>query len=326
MNRTMLSERSLIEDILAPLTKNGSGALGLTDDAAFIRPAPGHDLVITQDSLQAGVHFFDGDPLDLVAKKALRVNLSDLFAKGAQPQHYLLSLFIPPAMGEAELKTFASGLKEDQTAYGIELLGGDTVRTPGAFGLTVTMSGEVPQGQMIRRSGAAPGDLVYVSGTIGDAALGLKILNREISVGADKDREYLVSRYRLPQPPVSAGEVLRAYASAAMDISDGLAGDLYLLTQASGVTARIEGSSVPLSGPAGAAVKQQPELLGAVLAGGDDYQILCTVPENKAGEFERASDGTFTKIGLIGAGAGAPVFTGYDGQTVRLENLSYTHF
>lgn len=322
----MLSERSLIETILAPLTKAGSGALGLTDDAAFIRPRPGHDLVITQDSLQAGVHFFADDPLEQVAQKALRVNLSDLYAKGAVPTHYLLSLFIPQGMGEDDLKAFARGLAQDQQTYDITLLGGDTVRSSAVFGLTVTMSGEVPQGRMIHRSGAKAGDVLYVSGTIGDAALGLKILNKEIEVSTGSDANCLTGRYRLPQPPTTLGPALLAHANAAMDVSDGLAGDLNLICKASSLTAVIEADAVPLSGPAQELVEARPELLTAVLTGGDDYQVLCAVPPGAAAAFEAAAGGRVTPIGVMQAGEGPPRFVGKDGQNIALKQLSYTHF
>lgn len=322
----MFSERGLIETILAPLTTSGSGALGLTDDAAFIRPQPGHDLVITQDSLQAGVHFFAADPLHQVAQKALRVNLSDLYAKGAEPQHYLLSLFIPPEMGEAELKIFAAGLAADQDSYGIALLGGDTVRTQGPFSLTVTMSGVVKQGRMIRRSGAGAGDVVFVSGTIGDAVLGLKILNLELDVSPDKHKDYLISTYRLPRPPSGLGKALGKYASAAMDISDGLAGDLNLLSRASGVRAVIDCAALPFSKAAQAQLTRDPDLLAALITGGDDYQILCTVPKEAAQGFEIACNGAMTRIGRIEAGQGEPHFTAEDGSVLELEKLSYAHF
>ncbi|PLX44534.1 MAG: thiamine-phosphate kinase [Hyphomicrobiales bacterium] len=322
----MFSERSLIETILAPLTRSGGGALGLADDAAFIRPRAGYDLVITQDSLQEGVHFLPADPPDQVAQKALRVNLSDICAKGAEPRHYLLSLFIPAGMDEAALRGFADGLARDQESYGIELLGGDTVRSTGGFGLTVTMSGEVPGGRMVHRSGAAPGDIIYVSGTIGDAVLGLKILSREIEVTDQKQNDYLVSRYRLPRPPVSLAPLVREFAGAAMDISDGLAGDLSLLSRASGVSAEIDCARLPLSPAAEALISAEPGLMAALISGGDDYQILCTVPEARCGAFERAAGGAFRAIGQIEAGTAPPRFTGRDGKPMRLDKLSYAHF
>lgn len=322
----MFSERSLIEKVLAPLTRAGSGALGLRDDAALIRPRAGHELVITQDSLQAGVHFFASDAPKRIAQKALRVNLSDLFAKGARPLGYLLSLFIPSDMDEAALRAFAEGLRADQHAYGIDLLGGDTVHSPGGLALTVTMYGEVPAGRMLRRDGARPGDHVFVSGTIGDAALGLGLLEGRLEAPAAGYRDDLIAAYHLPQPPTELGDALRTHAEAAMDISDGLAGDLGLLCAASGVSAEITWQDVPISEAAASMLDDKPDLIRPILTGGDDYQILCTVPEASADAFAQAAGDRVCEIGRIVAGQAQPRFVGPDGEALALGAKSFSHF
>jgi len=320
------SERSLIETILYPLSKDCPGAFGLSDDAALISPRSGFEMVVTKDALVAGVHFFPGDAPELIAAKALRVNLSDLYAKGAEPAYYLLSLFLTPDMNEAWLRAFAKGLAADQKKYAIGLLGGDTVRTPGPFSLSVTMLGEVPKGKMVHRSGARAGDHIFVSGPIGDAALGLEVAAKQLLTNDSNDSDYLKQQYLLPDPDQTLILPVRDFASAAMDVSDGLAGDLTLLCAASGVTAQVDVAAVPLSTAARHVLQNRPELISKILTGGDDYKILCTVPSENVAEFNAICGDKMHRIGEIITGHSSVKFIGRDGQTMSLSALSYRHF
>lgn len=296
-----LGEFELIAELFAPLA--APGALGLTDDAAIIEPPAGSVVVMTKDMMVAGVHFLPGDPPDLVARKLLRVNLSDLAAMGAAPHGYALGLSLPPEIGDAWLRAFAVGLGADQREFGIALLGGDTTSTPGPLTLSLTAFGFAPTGRLLRRGGAAPGDAVYVTGTIGDAALGLRALCGEL---ADPDG-FLVSRYRLPRPRVALGGVLPGIATAGLDVSDGILADLGHLCAVSGVGAVIEAPLVPLSIQARRELMRDPGLIEAVVAGGDDYELVFTVPPANIETLERhASDMAVavTCIGAIVAGEG----------------------
>src|SRR5262249_46036535 len=277
-------EERLIARYFAPLAKH-PGALGLADDAAAITPPAGCDLVLKTDGIVGGVHFFPDDPPEMVAKKALRVNLSDLAAKGATPLGFLLTLALPEEIGDAWLAPFARGLGADAQAFGCPLLGGDTDRTGGPITISIAAVGVVPQGQMVRRAGAKAGDRLVVTGTIGDAALGL-LLRRDMSAAkrwrlASEECNSLEGRYLVPQPRSAIAEILRAHASAAMDVSDGLAGDLGKLCRASGVAAEIAVARVPLSHGARAALAKEPALIETILTGGDDYEIVAFVPARK---------------------------------------------
>jgi thiamine-monophosphate kinase len=289
-----MDEFEIIAEIFAPLATH-AGAFGLKDDAAALAARPGFDLIVTTDQIAEGTDFFASDPAASVAQKALRVNLSDLAAKGARPEFYLLNLALPAGMTMDWLKAFAAGLREDQKRYGVSLLGGDTSRSEGPFSVSVTAFGFVPEGKMIKRGGARPGDGVYVTGTIGDSAGGLAIFKREKHSLSEQDRDYLTARYRLPAPPVALGERLRDLASASVDVSDGLIADLGHLASASHVRIVVEGEKVPLSAPL-RALWGDRTLLRAV-SGGDDYQIAFCGPPGL--------DGPFTLIGRVEAGAGA---------------------
>src|SRR5438552_5095939 len=283
-NAAQSGEERLIARYFAPLAKH-AGAFGLADDAAAITPPAGCDLVLKTDGIVGGVHFFPDDPPDMVAKKALRVNLSDLAAKGATPLGFLLTLALPEEIGDAWLAPFARGLGADAQAFGCPLLGGDTDRTGGPITISIAAFGAVPQGRMVRRAGAKAGDRVVVTGTIGDAALGL-LLRRDISAVqrwglGPEQRNSLEARYLVPQPPPAIAEILRAHASAAMDVSDGLAGDLGKLCRASAVTAEIEEARIPLSEGARAALSVEPALIETIITGGDDYEVVACVPPGK---------------------------------------------
>src|SRR3712207_2888570 len=246
-------EDSLIARFFAPLA--GEGALGLKDDAACLTPKPGHDLVLTADALVETVHFLPGDPPGSIARKALGVNVSDLAAKGADPAGFLLSLALPEDWTETWLADFAAGLGEAARDFSCPLLGGDTVKARGALTLSVTAIGQVPAGRMVRRTTAREGDAICVTGTIGDAALGLRLRSSPAwaeSLSAD-EKAFLADRYLHPRPRHRFAAALRAHARAAMDVSDGLAGDLAKMMRAGGVSAEVEVDRVPLSAAARAA-------------------------------------------------------------------------
>lgn len=324
-------EDRLIDRFFRPLVKD-AGALGLFDDAACLTPPSGHDLVLTVDASVAGIHFFADDPADVVAKKALRVNLSDLAAKGARPLGVLLSLSIPDTVSEDWLAAFSQGLGADLDAYRCPLLGGDTTRTGGSTTISITAIGTVPRGTMVKRSGARPGDHVVVTGTLGDSSLGLELRKRPDAQGfaqlGENERQHLADRYFLPQPRLAVAEALREAAHAAIDISDGLVGDLGKLAAASGVSAHIEARAVPLSAAARAVLAAAPERLETVLTGGDDYEIAAAVPENRLAALKEAANEAkvaVTTIGRIETGKSVTV-RGPDGQPLTLKRASFSHF
>ncbi|MEH2626618.1 thiamine-monophosphate kinase [Bradyrhizobium sp. AZCC 1719] len=318
----------LIARYFRPLATD-PGAFRLDDDAAALKPS-GDDIVVTTDAIVEGVHFLPDDPPDAVARKALRVNLSDLAAKGATPAGFVLTLALRSA-DEGWLKPFAAALGEDTRQFACPLLGGDTVSTPGPLMVSVTAFGRVPPGKMVHRSGAKPGEQVMVTGTIGDGGLGLAILRGgKVHAAADTAaREMLVARYRVPQPRVAMAEIVREYASASMDISDGLAGDLTKLCGASGVSAVIDLEQVPLSGAARGLVSRGIVGLETLIVGGDDYEILCTIPKEHVEVFEAAAQRAgvaLSSIGTIVAGSAVPKFVDKEGKEIALERLSYSHF
>jgi thiamine-monophosphate kinase len=321
------AEDKLIQRYFAPIAVH-PGALGLADDAAVIKPPAGCDLVLKTDAIIGGVHFFPDDAAQTVAGKALRVNLSDLAAKGAKPLGFLISLALPADITERWLTNFAEGLRSDAVLFGCPLFGGDTDRTPGPITISVAMFGSVPEGTMVRRSGAKPGDRVFVSGTIGDAALGLAVRKGKDCKLSEPQRQHLIGRYLLPQPRNALAEAVRTHASAAMDISDGLAGDFAKLCRASQVGASIAAANVPLSDAAKAAIAADASLLETVLTGGDDYEIVCTVPPHKADSFRAAAAAAkvaVTEIGEVAVGEGAR-FLGADGQPLTFKRASFSHF
>ena len=322
----MSNEDSLIARFFKPLATH-PGALGLVDDAAVLA-TDGRDLVVTTDAIVEGVHFLADDPPDTIARKALRVNLSDLAAKGADLAGFVLTLAMR-SFDEDFLAPFAKALGEDADHFACPLLGGDTVSTPGPLMISVTAFGRVPSGRMVRRGGATIGDAVIVTGTIGDAALGLAILQGRATSPDAISRDALVSRYRVPQPRTALAPIVRAYANAAMDVSDGLAGDLAKLCAASGVSAAINVAKVPLSKPAADMLRHNSVTIETLLAGGDDYEILCTVPQNQLATCLAASAAAGTLASVIGeiiAGEAVPAFNRPDGRPMTLKRLSYSHF
>jgi thiamine-monophosphate kinase len=324
------AEDRLIARYFKPLAKH-PGALGLRDDAAAITPPAGHDLVLKTDGLIAGVHFFPDDPAEGVGRKALRVNLSDLAAKGATPLGFLLAIALPKGFSENWLADFTRGLGEDGDTYACPLLGGDTDSTPGPISISIAAFGTVPSGTMVKRSGARIGDHVFVSGTIGDAALGLQ-LRKGVAASWKLDApgsEHLVSRYRVPQPRTILAEALRTHATASMDVSDGLVGDLGKLCAASKVSAEIEVARVPLSDAATRALAVDRELIQPILTGGEDYEVLCTIPPDRFASFQEAAAEAgvpVTEIGRIAVGNAPPRFLNTEGQPLAFRNTSYSHF
>jgi thiamine-monophosphate kinase len=324
---TVSPEDRLIAELFAPLATH-PGALGLTDDAAFLSAEPGMDIVLTTDAVMASVHFFAEDDARDVARKALRVNLSDLAAKGASPRGFLVSLALPSDIGMDWLRRFAQGLREDAETYKCPLLGGDTDRTPGPIGVSVAMVGVVPKSTMVRRAGARPGDLIFVTGSIGDGALGLWLRNGANCKLSDAQREHLLSRYLLPQPRNALAEAVRTHASAAMDVSDGLAGDLTKLCRVSKVGAAVDAARVPLSDAARAALRLDTALRETALTGGDDYEILCTVPPDRADSFRASAQSAgvaVTEIGRISTGQGARFLDAND-QVLKFSKMAFSHF
>ena len=321
------SEFERIARIFAPLAEGFPGAFGLTDDAALITPGAGRELVATSDTIVAGVHFPGDEPPAAIAARLLRVNLSDLAAMGAAPLAYLLNVALPDEIDDAWLEAFAGGLRTDQDRFGIALAGGDSVATPGVLTLTATAFGEVAAGGALRRSGAGVGDIVYVSGTIGDAALGLLAARGELTGLSSEYSNELIDRYRLPRPRVALGERLAGLASAAIDISDGLAADLGHILDASGVSAEIEAASVPLSAPAAAVLRGDPGLMEVILTGGDDYELLFTVGpggESRAAALSSELSLPLTAIGRINSGSGLTV-TGNHGEPMDLTRKGWEH-
>jgi thiamine-monophosphate kinase len=325
-----LSEDDLIATFFAPIA--GAGGLGLKDDAALVAPRPGHELVVTVDALVAGVHFFASDPPASIGRKALGVNLSDLAAKGAEPTGFLLTLALPGDWSSDWLEAFAKGLGEAASQGECALLGGDTVRTPGPLTLSITAFGEVPAGTMVRRTTARPGDAVLVSGTIGDGALGL-IAHGGPEAGwlrqiKPNDRAWLADRYLHPQPRQALAPILRRHASAAMDVSDGLVGDARKMMRAAGVGATIDLARVPLSQAARAAIMADPSCMMLAMTGGDDYELLCTVPPCQIAAVQSAAMSAgipLTKIGSVTAAGSITEFR-RDDEIVEVGTGSFSHF
>jgi len=323
-------EDSLIARYFRPLATD-PGAFNLADDAALFKPS-GDDIVVTTDAIVEGVHFLADDPPDTVARKALRVNLSDLAAKGATLAGFVLMLALRAA-DDAWLTPFARGLGSDAGLFGCPLLGGDTVSTPGPLTISITAFGRVPAGKMVRRSGAKPGDRVMVTGTIGDAALGLDILKGGPVAAALADdagaRAMLIGRYRVPQPRNALAKAVRNHAHAAIDVSDGLAGDLAKLCGVSGVSAVIDAPSIPLSPAAAALLARGTVDIETIVSGGHDYEVLCTVPEDSFEAFVQAAGQAgvaVSSIGVIVAGSSVPSFLDDEGREIALPRLSYSHF
>jgi thiamine-monophosphate kinase len=315
---TLPAEFALIARHFRPLA--GPGALGLGDDAALLIPPAGRELVLTVDAMVAGVHFLPDDPPDLVGRKLLRVNLSDLAAKGATPLGYLMTVSAPHGTPDAWFAGFAAGLAVDQAAFGIGLLGGDTTSTSGPVSLSLTAIGHVAPGGMVRRAGARAGAGIWVTGTIGDGALGLAVARGTLA----DPTGHLLDRYRLPRPRL--GLKIAGIASAGMDVSDGLVQDLGHLCRAAGLAAEVEAALVPLSAPARAA---GPEWLATCLTGGDDYELLLAVPPAHEAALVRAAQAAgmaVTRIGDFRPGPPGVMVRDETGQQIPLDRGGWSHF
>ena len=324
-----VDEFEQIAKLLRPLTDGAPEALDLLDDAAVIPSRPGYDLVISKDAMVEGVHFLPDDPLDLVAGKLLRANLSDLAAKAAEPYAYLLATAWSPRCGWAEREAFAAGLRGDQDLFGLRLIGGDTVATPGPLTLSLTVLGWVPAGRMVRRGGARAGDMLMVSGTIGDGWLGLDAASGGLPGLSAADRDWLADRYRRPQPRLALREALLAHATAAADVSDGLIADAGHIGEASGLAVEIDLDAVPLSEAATKWTAAQPDQAAALTSlatGGDDYEIVCTVAPEDAGAFQAMSQAAgvaMTRIGRVAVGDGVTVLQ--NEQPLTISRTGYRH-
>jgi thiamine-monophosphate kinase len=319
-----VDEFDWIDRCLRPLARDAPEAFDLLDDAAAVPPRPGFDLIVSADAVVEGVHFRPGDRLDLVARKLLRVNLSDLAAKGAEPYAYILTIAWPARFGWPQRRAFAEGLGVDQRAFGLRLLGGDTTATPGPLSASVTIFGWTPCGAMVRRGGARAGDVLLVSGTIGDGWLGLAA-----GEPRDPDAAWLADRYLLPQPRTALALALREHAHAAADVSDGLIADAGRIGRASGLGLELDLDRVPLSPPAGAWLASQPDAASARLAlagGGDDYEIVCAAPPDRAAALVAAASAAgvaLTEVGRMTAGEGVRVLAG--GRERAVARAGYRH-
>lgn len=324
-NNTKISEFSLIKKYFAPFAGNGS--FELRDDAAEIVPSKGMSLVITQDAIAEGIHFFADDEPRLIAKKALRVNLSDIAAKGATPKYISLALGLGRYWSETWVAEFAKGLCEDCTTYNIQLTGGDTFTTGAGYVISITAIGELPSGQYVSRLGAKPDDALYVTGQIGDGALGLLARQNKFDDLGNEDKSYLINRYLLPQPRTELSQAILKFATASMDISDGLVGDLEKLCNASNLSAIVEVKNIPFSEASRRIMESESNYLKTALTGGDDYEILFTVNPVDCDAFENAISSMpfpVKRIGTISSGQGVKVFD-TEGQVIEFDKTSYDH-
>lgn len=322
-------EFELIARHFAPLARGEKGAFGLLDDAALLVPRPGFALVVTTDAVVEGVHFLSSDPPERIARKALRVNLSDLAAKGARPRCYFMTTSWPDWVDEAWIAAFVGGLEADQRVFGIRLAGGDTTRTPGPLSVSITAIGETKGSAMVRRAGARAGDDLWVSGTIGDAALGLRVARDGAADLPGPDRSLLLSRYQLPEPRVTLGVALAGIATAAIDVSDGLVADVGHLAQCSRMTVEIRAADVPLSAASLRAVGSGWASVRDLLSGGDDYEIAFTAPPAARARIRAIGRRLGVALACIGScRTGAPdvVVRAANGSPVAFPRAGFTHF
>nr|WP_245216856.1 thiamine-phosphate kinase [Neoroseomonas nitratireducens] len=320
----MPAEFALIARHFRPLA--GEGALDLSDDAAVLDIPAGRRLVIAADAMVEGVHYLPGDPPGTVGRKLLRVNLSDLAAMGAAPLGYLMTTSLARGMPEAWLAGFVAGLAEDQRLFGLTLLGGDTTATPGPTSLSLTILGTVEPAKVITRAGARPGDDIWVSGTIGDGALGLRVLQGTLPADT---AGHLARRYRLPEPRLALGQALAGLVRAGMDVSDGLVQDLGHLCRAGGCGAVIDAAALPLSDAAGALLAADAGLLPLLLTGGDDYELLLAAdPADRAEVTARAAacGMAVARIGRFIAGPAEVSVHAPDGSPLALPRGGWSHF
>lgn len=323
-------EFDLISRYFAPLASKGQPAYGLTDDAAVFTPPAGKDLIFTKDALVADIHFFADDPPDLIARKALRVNLSDLAAMGAEPLGYLLAISLPKNLPKGMkdvdqwVAEFARGLKVDQEEFGWSLFGGDTVATHWPLTISITAIGSVTRGEALRRDGAQAGDDIYVSGNLGDSALGFKCLTGYITPKNDA----LIESYLLPHPRIALGQRLKNIATSVMDISDGLTGDISHICALSGLGAKIEEELIPLSPVVRKVLESFPLYKELIWSGGDDYELLFTAPSHAAGDIKKLAkslDLPLTRVGCMTKNQ-AIVIMDKNGENLLGDKRGFRHF
>lgn len=336
--KAALGEFEIIGRFFAPLASSAPQSFALTDDAAVISVAPEYGVAVSTDTLIEGVHFLSTDTATDIAAKGLAATFSDIAAMGAAATSYTLSLSLPGAWEskkmEKWLEAFAKGLRTQQQALGVVLIGGDTVGTPGPLSLTFTVFGMIKHGHELRRSAASPGDLVYVSGSIGDAALGLRALRGDLEELDEWQRDMLVMRFRRPTPRLALGLQLVGVAHAAVDVSDGLVADLGHICEASGVQATVEAVRIPLSDAACAALRADPARMVHVLSGGDDYELVFTAPPEAAEDIAAIAakiNLRLTPIGRIAEQRAsdespAVVVVGKNGQPLPAGTGGFSHF
>lgn len=323
------NETELIQTYFAPLAARG--AFGLQDDAALISVEQGFDLVVSTDPVRAGVHFFAEDSPRDIAWKALAVNVSDLIAKGASPIGYTLAIAWPEAPLRTWMVAFSAGLSDAQDAFGCQLLGGDCDRAPGPLSIAVTAFGKVPHGQFIHRTTARVGDHVFVTGTIGDAALGLKLRKDVGTFGAgflSEHRGALLQRYLRPAPNLKTIEFVRRFATAALDVSDGLIQDASRLARGAQAALTIKATSLPLSQAARAAIEFIPAELKTIVSGGDDFEVLFSVAMEDVQDLIAAANARGLQISALGRlepGNGVSLID-LAGSPIALESVGYDHF
>lgn len=321
-------EFDLIARFFAPLSRAAPGAFGLGNDGALLTPPAGAGLVVTKDLMVAGVHYTEYEEPWGLARRLLRVNLSDLAAMGADARAYALGLALPEDVGEAWVEAFAAGLAHDQEAFGVALIGGDTVATKGPAVLSLTAFGTVEGDACLTRSGAGAGDDIYVSGTIGDATLGLRAVQGGLATLPPEDLATLAARFRRPEPRLGLGAALVGVATCAIDVSDGLIADLGHLCAESGVAARIAAEAVPLSDPARRVLAAGEAEIADLLTGGDDYELLFCAPplaRDDIATLGRRLGVAVTRIGATAPGQGVTVLDA-EGRPLTLERAGYQHF
>ena len=323
-----LGEFDIIKTYFSPLSRSEKGAFNLTDDAAVIEIPDGFSMVVTTDTLVEGVHFLSEDLPENIAAKLLRVSLSDLAAMGSIPAYYNLSIATKSGTSSDWFKAFAEGLLADQMQFGITLIGGDTVATSGPLTLSLTAMGFVKKGNAISRGGAKSGDDIWVSGLIGDAALGLRAATGKLSFVSEKNKKYLISRYTKPVPQTLLGPKLSNHVNSAIDVSDGLIGDLDHICEISKLGADIQIDDIPLSRVAKSVVTEKPDYIDLILSGGDDFELLFTADESFsviAKSLTKMLDVNLTKIGAMVDRRSIEIFD-KNGDKYFIQNNGYTHF
>ena len=323
-----LGEFEIIKTYFSPLSRSEKGAFNLTDDAAVIEIPDGKSMVVTTDTLVEGVHFLSEDLPKNIAKKLLRVSLSDLAAMGSVPAYYNLSIATKLGTTSEWFKAFSEGLLADQIQFGVTLIGGDTVATSGPLTLSLTAMGFVKKGKAISRSGAKLGDDIWVSGLIGDAALGLMAAKGKLISISEENKNYLISRYTLPIPQTLLGPKLSGHVNSAIDVSDGLIGDLDHICETSKLGANIQITDIPISRAASIIVTEKPHYLDLILSGGDDFELLFTADKSfrtVAKSLTKMLDVSLTKIGVMVSRRSIEIFD-ENGNKYFIQNNGYTHF